>query len=588
MSDGIDIAGKIRVQLKDEFGKVKYDKTVHNSISNIGRQFFLHMGAGQILQHGSSSYGRSLFLGGTSEGKVTDSNNSNAYDCVLQDTGVNNLLNLNDGAINRAISNGGSLEIFNPKTDGNIVSFATSTPPRSDDLTAGHIVDSDRTSPLLQFCNAMTWEYGKGVGTGAINAIAMSNRKITGCPDMAQFKCINPGINKNNVLSGTAGIEVTNILPPGVVYNRGMSDEVVWSADDEMILLCVHTELSKPVYTIFDLNLTSGKLTELTNISDRYPEDIYPTVDRTVSWFDICFMELKELLAYVKIKNYYHLLIRRKSNSQSVLIGADKITKETNNISEVYGLTAGMFIYGGKLFVTDFKDDNSYVTLHAYNLRDDGKILYWDPSYETNTIVSVGNGIVHSVVSEIFNFDGMISNMPHVLKGKIVISSSNGKYILWSDPTTRGKLPSNVQNDTRYYLRVGYEFTNPRDIYGSLTGRIFSGFFNYDHKENNTFVFDTNKVSFSLTDEYVATLCVKNITAAGSIPQSQVFYDTTLWIAGPSWLGNIYSMRILPDTVVKEENDTLTITYIYSIGESSSIGADVSNRDGNNVLLPYI
>ena len=264
MSDYLNVDGVIDITVKDKFGNIKTKNTVRNAVSDLGKMIFLHDGARAF----------------TLEDVLMSANLSDIFKNVYVKPCLS-LLNLNDNHLNTVKNNGGVVSYL--PTDSSEVVFCDYD--ENGNETSG-FTKSEVDSCLFQFVVGKRYSFNPGSIVGSINAIAMTGGNTCSLPAINLFKRFGIGKFKYPYLVR----DHYGYLLPGIIYNKGKDNEVRWTEPDEVLFRICPSSSSEVAVGV---RLLTGDVTVYNTVADRYPEDKYPTVDRSLKWKDICIIGVR-------------------------------------------------------------------------------------------------------------------------------------------------------------------------------------------------------------------------------------------------------------------------------------------------------
>lgn len=549
MSDYLNVDGVIDITVKDKFGNIKTKNTVRNAVSDLGKMIFLYEGAkGFTLTV-------ELETGPLSE----EFQGVHIPSCL-------SLLNLNDNHLNTVKNNGGVVNYL--LTDSSEVVFCEYD--ENGNETSGFTkiaVDSC----LFQFVVGKRYSFKTGSIVGSINAIAMTGSNTCSLPSISLFK--NFGLGKAEypyLFNSHCGY-----LLPGIIYNKGRANEVRWTEPDEVLYrFCTSSsELAVGV------RLLTGDITFYNTVADRYPEDKYPTVDRSLKWKDICIIGVRDYNRVViegyptaVIKNNLYMVSHTGYGLKHYVIGSSNITEDREFLDQNYYNDYIALVYGDHsitavYYFTDSEHKN-YLRSVEFPLNEYGepdvRIDHGNAYLDVNkTSTEVNSDLSLAGESKYYECGIDFRTIPALIR----------KEFGGSDRKNRKPLITQIQD--KYYLAIKgdgytgtpiYEFTDLSDIEGSMTGKMLSAVY-------DDYVYAPNPIMYvddSLS--YVISPCFYTRSGRSTV------------LSGPNWCGNIISMRVLDEPLVVTEGDTLEITYMYTTGDFSSTNFIAENTDGNKPI----
>ena len=341
-------------------------------------------------------------------------------------------------------------------------------------------------------------------------------------PTMGFAKCITPRVINAEKDVGT----VQAYIPSNVVYNRGKSNEVVWTKPNEII---VHTTGG----LTFKIDLVTGKCTELKPSDLGYNLDFIPA---NVAAYINCTLYGVNKILYVAY-NY--------NNIRIVDITANNITV-TNGVA-----TTGY--HGDSNY--DINVSSKVVSMFTKIVSGERRLViivyFWDDYYVTEwkldgTRISLSSAKTDIGQALSLATGGDYSSTDFHIGG--ILDAGDGKGYLAVRVIDHKK-----DYSAKFTIKCGKYFTDILDYANSVTDRaLIVG------------------ESVSVTDNKLCSIFF------GKRSQSLIYnnskYDPTranLMFSKEGWAGNLISMKLLQDPIVKGEDDILDITYGYEIGEKN-------------------
>ena len=336
MSDYLNVDGVIDITVKDKFGNIKTKNTVRNAVSDLGKMIFLYEGAKVCTLENSLM---SAYLSDTFKNVYVPS-------CL-------SLLNLNDHHLNTVKGNGGVVSYL--LTDSREVVFCEYN--ENGDETSG-FTKIEVDSGLFQFVAGKRYSFKTGSIVGSINTIAMTGGNTCSLPEINLFKRCGIGkVPYSGYISSHYGY-----LLPGIIYNKGKDNEVRWTEPDELLFRVCSSSSEFAI----GVRLLTGDVTVYNTVADRYPEDKYPTVDRSLKWKDICIIGVRDYGIVAKeeyptavIKNNLYMM---GSTLKHYVIGSSNITED----SEFQALTQNHYGIYRNAFIALVYDDH-YIKVVYYS-----------------------------------------------------------------------------------------------------------------------------------------------------------------------------------------------------------------------------
>ena len=552
MSDYLNVDGVIDITVKDKFGNIKTKNTVRNAVSDLGKMIFLYEGT------------RACAI----DNNLVSANLSNGYEYVSTPACLS-LLNLNDNNLNTVKDNGGVVSYL--LTDNNEVVFCEYD---TNGNVASGFAKSTIDSALFQFVAGKRYSFETGSIIGSINAIAMTGNNTCTIPQINLFKKFGIGkIPFSYYFSSHYGY-----LLPGIIYNKDKDNEVRWTEPDEVLFRFCSSSSEFAI----GVRLLTGDVAVYNTVADRYPEDKYPTVDRSLKWKDICIIGVRdygksiiEEYPTAVIKNNLYIMGYRLKH---YVIGSSNITED----SEFLTLTKSYYpsdydtfialVYGDYsitvvLYLTLPTHDNYLrsleISLNEYGAPDVRKDYlgnnYIDvniTSTEVNSDLSLaGESQYYTCGIDFRTIPAFIRKEFGVYNRKPLITQIHDKYYL------------SIKSKNNHLCTPIYEFTDLSNIKGSMTGKVLSAVYDDSAYSPNPIMYVDDSLSYVISPHF-------------HVNNGSVFSV----LSGPNWCGNVISMRVLDEPLVVTEEDTLEITYMYTTGDFSSANFIAENTDGNKPI----
>ena len=549
MGDGFQIKGFIKIKQYKKDGTVIRDEKVYNKVTDIGRQWFLHKGSSPILQNNLSNFGQSDFYCKMDNKAYNNSSGIYGYRDIVDGYPRNYLFNLQQDLYDKHKAAGGAKNFVGDKNTlpaviGYASMYADTQAITGSAAQQGLAINSDNVGITEDFKVSQTWRYPEGCAVGSINAIGMLQSNFTNNdPCMGYSKCITPRIINASTDVGT----VQSYIPPNVVYNRGKGDEVVWTKPNEVIVYTTNN-------STFKIELDTGKLTELKPSDLGYNLQFIPA---NVAAYINCTLYGENKVLYVAYSHNYIRIANIGADDISVTTGAatvgysndiagsnyrvnytDKVvsifTKLVNGERHVF-IIGNYYIAansnGAIYYVSEWKLDGTQVSLNKTAL---------DLSSALNNITG---GDYSQVVTE-------------GLAGVVDAGDSKGYLAIKRFEHSRDYELIDPSWARRFNVNYGRYFTNIIDCSNSLTDRvILTG--------------DCASEGTVINDKLCSIFFGKRSEAICNGSTSHNASRANLMFSKEGWAGNLISMKLLKDPIVKEADDILDITYGYEIGEKA-------------------
>ena len=569
MGDGFQINGFIKIKQYKKDGTVIRDEKLYNKVTDIGRQWFLHKGSSPILQNNFANFSQSDFYSHM-DCNVTDDKEPKykVYKNISTESAVNYLFNLPQELYNLHKAAGGAKNFIGDKnTIPEIMGYASINADQqaiADTAAKQGLVINPSSIPIVDdFRVGQTWRYPEGCASGTINAIAMMQSNFEGNrPSLGFAKCLTPRILNEATDVG----DVQGYIPPDVVYNRGQGDEKVWTKPNEVI---AHTSGNHT----YRIELDTGKCTELKPSDLGYNKDFI--VAGMAAYINCTLYGVNKILCVA----YGH------NNIQVINIGATDIT-----VSK--GLATTSFSSDtGNVYYNHLNTSKEVISMFSRVVTGERHVFIIGNYYYTNN----GSSTVPTAryfVSE-WKLDGTRVSISQALEFKAALSNATGADYSTVDDYLLGIIDA---GDKSGYIALT-SFVHLFDTYSDwhnhiydfnvMCGRYFSDITNYANTLTDRALILGGGTTESDTEEGIngAAVFVMNtklcaVSFRGRSRRISKFvgiYDNTkydynvatLSFSKEGWAGNLISMKLLKDPIVKETDDILDITYGYEIGDKN-------------------
>ena len=540
MGDGFQIKGFIKIKQYKKDGTVIRDEKVYNKVTDIGRQWFLHKGSSPILQNNLSNFGQSDFYS-KMDYRMSVYNNANSYREILDGYPRNYLFNLQQDLYDKHKAAGGAMNFIGDKNETPSIIGYASMYAKSSDISSsasqqGLVVNSDNVGIAEDFMVSQTWRYPEGCAVGTINAIGMLQSNFDrNTPCMGYSKCITPLILNAETNVGT----VQAYIPPNIVYNRGKEDEVVWTKQNEII---VHTTNN----STFKIELDTGKLTELKPSDLGYNLDFIPT---NVSAYINCTLYGVNKVLYVAYSHNYIRIVNVSSADITLANGATTVNVSGDTAGSNYRLNSSDKVVSMLTKIVN-GERHVFIVGNYYFYNNSNGVIYYVSEWKLDgSRVSLNNTLL-DLSSALNNITG-------------------GDY---SSATTDGLLGIVDAGDSKGYLAV-MKFEHSRDSNTNFTvkcGRYFANLTDYKNSyTDRALLLDSSAV---VVNDKICSIFFGS--RSESILHNGAAYvpaRANLMFSKEGWAGNLISMKLLKDPIVKEADDILDITYGYEIGEKVDV-----------------
>lgn len=575
MGDGFQINGFIKIKQYKKDGTVIRDEKLYNKVTDIGRQWFLHKGSSPILQNNLANFSQSDFYSHMDCNVADDQGSSNhkVYKKISAESAANYLFNLPQELYNLHQAAGGAKNFIGDKnTVPTVMGYASINADQQDiaDTAAkqGLVINPSSIPIVDDFRVGQTWRYPEGCATGTINAIAMMQSNFEGNrPSLGFAKCLTLRILNEATDVG----DVQGYIPPDVVYNRGQADEKVWTKPNEVI---AHTSGNHT----YKIELDTGKCIEIKPSELGYNKDFI--VPGMAAYFNCTLYGVNKILCVAYQHNNIQVInisatditvsqgLATTSSSSDI---GDQYHNHLNTGKEVVSMfsrvLAGerhVFVIGNYYYISNIGGNSLPPPPARYFVSEwklDGTRVSIGQALEFKAALSNATGADYSTVD-----DYLLGIMDAGDKsGYIALTKFVHLFDTYSDSNNK---PFNIN------ILCGRYFSDISDYAGTLTDRalILGGGAIDSSTENGVngaavFVMNTMlcAVSFRGRSRRISEYTGVN---------NNTKYDynvATLSFSKEGWAGNLISMKLLKDPIVKETDDILDITYGYEIGEKNDV-----------------
>ena len=568
MGDGFQINGFVKIKQYKKDGTVIRDEKLYNKVTDIGRQWFLHKGSSPILQNNFANFSQSDFYSHM-DCNVTDDKDNDKYKIykkISTESAVNYLFNLPQELYNLHQAAGGAKNFIGDKnTIPTIIGYASINADQQDiaDTAAkqGLVINPSSIPIVDDFRVGQTWRYPEGCASGTINAIAMMQNNFEGNrPSLGFAKCLTP-----RILNAATDVgDVQGYIPPDVVYNRGQEGEKVWTKPNEVI---AHTSGNHT----YRIELDTGKCIELKPSELGYNKDFI--VPGMAAYINCTLYGVNKILCVA----YKH------NNIRVIDISATDITVSQGSATTSFSSDTGSYS-------NHLNEGNEVISMFSRLVTGERHVFVIGNYYYQSSSDSVPPA--RYFVSE-WKLDGTRVSISNALEFKAALSNATGADYSTVDDYLLGIIDAGDKSGyialTKFvHLFDTYSDWNSNEYdFNVMCGRYFSNIANYAGtltdralvlggrtKENGTsgvmndaavFVMNTKlcAISFRGRSRRISKYVDKHTTTK---------YDynvATLSFSKEGWAGNLISMKLLKDPIVKETDDILDITYGYEIGEKN-------------------
>ena len=570
MGDGFQINGFVKIKQYKKDGTVIRDEKLYNKVTDIGRQWFLHKGSSPILQNNFANFSQSDFYSHM-DCNVTDDKDNDKYKIykkISTESAVNYLFNLPQELYNLHQAAGGAKNFIGDKnTIPTIIGYASINADQQDiaDTAAkqGLVINPSSIPIVDDFRVGQTWRYPEGCASGTINAIAMMQNNFEGNrPSLGFAKCLTP-----RILNAATDVgDVQGYIPPDVVYNRGQEGEKVWTKPNEVI---AHTSGNHT----YRIELDTGKCIELKPSELGYNKDFI--VPGMAAYINCTLYGVNKILCVA----YKH------NNIRVIDISATDITVSQGSATTSFSSDTGSYS-------NHLNEGNEVISMFSRLVTGERHVFVIGNYYYQSSSDSVPPA--RYFVSE-WKLDGTRVSISNALEFKAALSNATGADYSTVDDYLLGIIDAGDKSGyialTKFvHLFDTYSDWNSNEYdFNVMCGRYFSNIANYAGtltdralvlggrtKENGTsgvmndaavFVMNTKlcAISFRGRSRRISKYVDKHTTTK---------YDynvATLSFSKEGWAGNLISMKLLKDPIVKETDDILDITYGYEIGEKNDV-----------------
>lgn len=566
MGDGFQINGFIKIKQYKKDGTVIRDEKLYNKVTDIGRQWFLHKGSSPILQNNFANFSQSDFYSHMDCNVTDDKDPYKVYKKISTESATNYLFNLPQELYNSHQSAGGAKNFIGDKnTVPTVIGYASINADQqaiADTAAKQGLVINTSSIPIVDdFRVGQTWRYPEGCASGTINAIAMMQSNFEGNrPSLGFAKCLTPMILNEATDVG----DVQGYIPPDVVYSRGQDDEKVWTKPNEVI---VHTSGNHT----YRIELDTGKCTELKPSELGYNKDFI--VAGMASYINCTLYGVNKILCVA----YKH------NNIQVISISATDITVSQG------------------LATTNFNSDTGGSYNHL-NTGEDVISMFSRVVTGERHVFVIGNYYYKNgsstapanryFVSE-WKLDGTRVSISQDLEFKAALSNATGADYSAVDDYLLGIVDAGDKSGYIALTKFVHIFDTYSDLHDNaydfsvMCGRYFSDIANYANTLTDRALVLGGRTKESYTNEGMncaavfvvnTKLCAVSFRSRSSrickyVDEYNITkYDynrATLSFSKEGWAGNLISMKLLKDPIVKETDDILDITYGYEIGEKN-------------------
>ena len=382
-------------------------------------------------------------------------------------------------------------------------------------------------------------------------------------PSLGFAKCLTP-----RILNDTTDVgDVQGYIPPDVVYNRGQEDEKVWTKPNEVI---AHTSGNHT----YRIELDTGKCTELKPSELGYNKDFI--VPGMAAYINCTLYGVNKILCVA----YGH------NNIQVISISATDITVSQGLSTTSFNSDAGSsynHLNRGKDVISMF----SRVVSGERHIFVIGNYYYQNGSSGSSSSAPAARYFVSE-----WKLDGTRVSISQALELKAALSNATGADYSTVDDYLLGIIDAGDKSGYIALTKFVHLFDTYPDWHNSiydfnvLCGRYFSDIANYANTLTDralilgggtaegsykngaaVFVMNTKLCAVSFRGRSRRISKYKGI-------YSNTKYDynvATLSFSKEGWAGNLISMKLLKDPIVKETDDILDITYGYEIGEKNDV-----------------
>ena len=572
MGDGFQINGFVKIKQYKKDGTVIRDEKLYNKVTDIGRQWFLHKGSSPILQNNFANFSQSDFYSHMDCNVTDDEDNSNKYKVykkISTESAVNYLFNLPQELYNLHKAAGGAKNFIGDKnTIPTIIGYASMNADQQDiaDTAAkqGLVINPSSIPIVDDFRVGQTWRYPEGCASGTINAIAMMHNNFEGNrPSLGFAKCLTP-----RILNAATDVgDVQGYIPPDVVYNRGQEGEKVWTKPNEVI---AHTSGNHT----YRIELDTGKCIELKPSELGYNKDFI--VAGMAAYINCTLYGVNKILCVA----YKH------NNIQVVNISATDITVTQGSATTNFSSDTGSYYY-------HLNDGNDVISMFSRSVTGERHVFVIGNYYYQSSSSSPAPKDRY-FVSE-WKLDGTRVSISNALEFKAALSNATGADYSTVDDYLLGIIDAGDKSGYIALTKFVHLFDTYSDWHNNeydfnvMCGRYFSNIANYAGTLTDRALVLGGRTKESSTNGVMndAAVFVMNTKLCAvsfrsrSRRISKYFdefnntkYDynvATLSFSKEGWAGNLISMKLLKDPIIKEEDDILDITYGYEIGEKNDV-----------------
>lgn len=568
MGDGFQINGFIKIKQYKKDGTVIRDEKLYNKVTDIGRQWFLHKGSSPILQNNFANFSQSDFYSHM-DCNVTDDKDPKykVYKKISAESAANYLFNLPQELYNLHQEAGGAKNFIGDKnTIPEIMGYASINADQqaiADTAAKQGLAINPSSIPIVDdFRVGQTWRYPEGCASGTINAIAMMQNNFEGNrPSLGFAKCLTP-----RILNAASDIgDVQGYIPPDVVYNRGQEDEKVWTKPNEVI---AHTSGNHT----YRIELDTGKCIELKPSELGYNKDFI--VPGMAAYINCTLYGVNKILCVA----YEH------NNIQVITISATDITVSQGQATTSYSSDTGNSYY------YHLNTGKEVISMFSRVVTGERHVFIIGNYYYTGGNSSSPAPAARYFVSE-WKLDGTRVSISQALEFKAALSNATGVDYSTVDDYLLGIVDAGDKSGYIALTKFVHLFDTYSDWHNNvydfnvMCGRYFSDIANYAGTLTDRALIlggGTTEDGINGAAVFVMSTRLCAVSFRGRSRRISKYIDiytntkydyntATLSFSKEGWAGNLISMKLLKDPIVKETDDILDITYGYEIGERNDV-----------------
>ena len=545
--NGVRLEGYVDIELFNS--KDHTSKRIHNTITKVGKQLFLHKSIGQMMQSGASLFGKIACLNSMTNtfGYITSS-------CIGQTSNLSTYvrghisssdLDVTCGLLNLGTKQNGLTEAstFIPSYDETgvltgLTGFANNNVNTA--LNNEGIVDickGEYCADPYTVCNR--WKYDAGIASGTIDTLVMAPASVFKSKKSSGFRFMKC-IEHVNIQDEEFKSLSTGFLPPNVTGYTG---------SNEILLDFNNGKGSRWKY-----NIDTGEVTAVPEADKFYVIPYTNSQSYNLQDYYIEGTNLYILYGYTGARNVYVDVIDLNTGT--------KTTSFSKNYA--YFKVARFLHVNNKLYINGIKED-SETGAGVYEVTKSGD------SY---------NAISDSEVT----YDSIGITLPSSFEPKDVeIANYNDKYVLEYLYDTSVQNISGSTSQQVSFLRAGIVFTGLSTIMNTITDKISmitcgSVYCNkgiiqivqchsYNTGITTTDTTYQGETQFAVDTSGGAWAVVNNRNNYSSVVKSKSIEldNAGVWISLDGWWSDIVSFVKLNSPIEKGDTDVMYVSYGYKV-----------------------